>query len=68
MTKISNSSSLTLSQDSACEVCARKSNHQSHKPTNIFETKEWQEYDYYKDLVEDEELAEVKPVGKEWLS
>lgn len=39
-----------------------------HKPTNIFETKEWQEYDYYMDLVEDEELAEVKPVGKEWLS
>ena len=35
MTKISNSSSLTLPQDSACE---------------------------------DEELAEVKPVGKEWLS
>ncbi|MBM6773022.1 hypothetical protein H5991_05830 [Ligilactobacillus agilis] len=38
------------------------------KRGNIFETKEWQEYDYYKDLVEDEELAEVKPVGKEWLS
>ena len=68
MTKISNSSSLTLPQDSVCEVGARKSNHQSHKPTNIFATKEWQEYDYYKDLVEDEELAEVKPVGKEWLS
>lgn len=68
MTKISNSSLLTLPQDSACEVGARKSNHQSHKPTNIFATKEWQEYDYYKDLVEDEELAEVKPVGKEWLS
>lgn len=51
MTKISNSSSLTLPQDSVCEVGARKSNHQSHKPTNIFATKEWQEYDYYKDLV-----------------
>lgn len=68
MTKISNSSSLTLPQDSTCKVVEKKFSHQPHKPTNIFETKEWQEYDYYKDLVEDEELAEVKPVGKEWLS
>ena len=68
MTKISNSSSLTLPQDSTCKVVEKKFSHQTHKPTNIFETKEWQEYDYYMDLVEDEELAEVKPVGKEWLS
>ena len=67
MAKVSNSSSLTLSQDSTCEVIAEKSSHPPHKPTNIFATKEWQEYDYYKDLVEDEELAEVKPVGEEGL-
>ena len=68
MAKVSNSSSLTLPQDSTCEFVAEKIGHRPHKPTNIFATKEWQEYDYYKDLVEDEEVAEVKPVGKEWLS
>lgn len=36
-----------------------------HKHVNIFATKEWQEYDYQKDLAEDTELSELKPVGKE---
>ncbi|WHS05266.1 hypothetical protein O2U01_00185 (plasmid) [Ligilactobacillus salivarius] len=38
-----------------------------HKHVNIFATKEWQEYDYQKDLIEDKELSELKPVGKEVL-
>ena len=32
---------------------------------NIFATKEWKNYDYQKDMQNDLELQEVKPVGRE---
>lgn len=32
---------------------------------NIFATKEWQNYDYQKDIENDVELQSVKPVGRE---
>lgn len=35
------------------------------KHVNIFSTPEWKNYDYQKDIREDPELQEVKPVGRE---
>ena len=35
------------------------------KKKNIFATKEWQNYDYQKDIENDVELQSVKPVGRE---
>ncbi|WP_407888722.1 type II toxin-antitoxin system PemI/MazE family antitoxin [Levilactobacillus sp. N40-8-2] len=32
---------------------------------NIFDSQEWQEYDYQSDLNNDPELSELNPVGKE---
>lgn len=35
------------------------------KRKNIFSTKDWQEYDYQKDIANDPDLRPVKPVGRE---
>lgn len=35
------------------------------KRKNIFSTKDWKEYDYQKDMKNDEMLQPVKPVGRE---
>lgn len=35
------------------------------KHVNIFTSKDWQEYDYQKDIANDPALQEVKPVGRE---
>lgn len=35
------------------------------KKKNIFANKEWQNYDYQKDIENDVELQSVKPVGRE---
>ncbi|MFC6295864.1 hypothetical protein ACFQH1_11690 [Lactiplantibacillus daoliensis] len=34
---------------------------------NLFSTPEWQNYDFQKDMRENDELQPLKPVGKEWL-
>lgn len=36
-----------------------------HKYRNIFETDDWMNYDYQKDLATDSELSELIPIGKE---
>lgn len=35
------------------------------KRKNIFATKDWKEYDYQKDIKNDQALQPVKPVGRE---
>lgn len=37
------------------------------KTKNIFATDDWKNYDYQKDICEDPDLQEMKPVGREVL-
>ncbi|WP_317617082.1 hypothetical protein [Bombilactobacillus thymidiniphilus] len=40
--------------------------YQPVKKQNIFDNLDWMQYDYQKDLLEDPELQQLNPVGKEW--
>lgn len=39
-----------------------------NKHKNIFATKDWQEYDYQKDIVNDSALQDTEPVGREIIN
>ncbi len=56
--KVGNSKTLTVPKDI---IITSK----EKKKKNIFATKEWQNYDYQKDIENDVELQSVKPVGRE---